>query len=113
MARKKTAVAKTDVKSSATIHDYDVIIRPVITEKSMVLMQTQNKVTLEVKKDANKIQVKKAFEKIFNVKVTSISMVNVIGKETSRGGRYKGFISGYKKAIVTVKDGEAIDLFKD
>ena len=84
-----------------------------ITEKSMLLMQNQNKVTLEVKKDANKIEIKKAFENIFGVKVTTVAISNVPAKETTRGGRYKGTISGYKKAIVTVKDGEAIDLFKD
>jgi large subunit ribosomal protein L23 len=112
MARKKAAVAKA-VKSNATIHDYEVIIKPVITEKSMLLMQNENKVTLEVKKDANKIEIKKAFENIFGVKVTTVAVSNVPSKTTTRGGRYKGTISGYKKAIVTVKDGEAIDLFKD
>ena len=112
MARKKAAVAKA-VKSNATIHDYEVIIKPVITEKSMLLMQNQNKVTLEVKKDANKIEIKKAFENIFGVKVTTVAISNVPAKETTRGGRYKGTISGYKKAIVTIAEGEAIDLFKE
>lgn len=111
MAR-KAAVAK-NVKSNATIHDFDVIIRPVITEKSMLLMQNENKVTLEVRPDANKIEIKKAFENIFGVKVTTVAISNVPSKVTTRGGRYKGTISGFKKAIVTVKDGEAIDLFKD
>lgn len=112
MARKKAAVAK-EIKSNANVHDFDVIIRPVITEKSMILMQTQNKVTLEVKKDANKVQIRHAFEHIFGVKVTNIAITNVPAKETTRGGRYKGTISGYKKAVVSIKDGEAIDLFKD
>lgn len=113
MARKKAAVAKTDVKSNATIHDYEVILKPVITEKSMYLMQTQNKVTLEVKENANKIEIRKAFENIFGVKVDSVTITNVPSKTTTRGGRYKGTISGYKKAVVTVKEGQAIDLFKD
>ena len=68
---------------------------------------------LEVKKDANKIEIKKAFENIFGVKVSSVAITNVPSKTTTRGGRYKGTISGYKKAIVTIKGGEAIDLFKD
>ena len=79
MAEKKTAAK---AKNRASVHDFDVIIEPVITEKTMSLMQEQNKVT-----------------------------VRVSGK--ARGGRYKGRISGFKKAVVTVKEGQAIDLFKE
>ncbi|MEG1222309.1 MAG: 50S ribosomal protein L23 [Bacilli bacterium] len=110
MARTKKAEA---VKSTASIHDFDVIIRPIITEKSMKAMQEENKVTLEVKPNANKIQIRIAFEKIFNVKVNSVAITNVVAKSTTRGGKYKGFIGAYKKAIVTVAEGQAIDLFKE
>ena len=101
------------VVSKATVHDFDVIIEPVITEKTMSLMQEQNKVTVKVSKKANRADVKKAFEKVFGVKVLGVNIVNVPSKETTRGGRYKGTISGFKKAIVTVAEGEAIDLFKE
>lgn len=107
MADKKVAASK------ATIHDFDVIIEPVITEKTMSLMQEQNKVTLKVSPKANRADVKKAFEKVFGVKVTGVNIVNVPAKETTRGGRYKGVISGFKKAVVTVAEGQAIDLFKE
>jgi len=76
-------------------------------------MQDQNKVTVEVAPDANKTEVKLAFERIFQVKVTDVKISNVRAKSTTRGTRYKGVISGYKKAIVTINEGEAIDLFKD
>ena len=99
--------------SKATIHDYEVIIAPVITEKTMSLMQEQNKVTVKVSPKANRAEVKKAFEAVFGVKVLNVNIVNVPSKSTTRGGRYKGTISGFKKAIVTVAEGEAIDLFKE
>lgn len=108
MAEKKAKVA-----NRATIHDFDVIVEPVITEKTMSLMQEQNKVTLKVSPKANRADVKKAFEKVFGVKVTGVNISNVPAKETTRGGRYKGTISGFKKAVVTVAEGQAIDLFKE
>lgn len=97
----------------ASIHDFDVIVKPLITEKSMALIQNQNKVTVVVKPDANKEQIKIAFEKVFGVHVTKVHVSNVLPKEKSRGGRYKGSISGFKKALVTIAEGEALDLFKE
>ena len=108
MADKKVAANK-----RATVHDFDVIVEPVITEKTMSLMQEQNKVTVRVSGKANRADVKKAFEKVFGVKVTQVNIVNVPAKQTTRGGRYKGTISGFKKAVITVKEGQAIDLFKE
>lgn len=99
--------------SKATIHDYEVIIAPVITEKTMSLMQEQNKVTVKVSPKANRAEVKKAFEAVFGVKVLNVNIVNVPSKSTTRGGRYKGTISGFKKAVVTIAEGEALDLFKE
>ena len=110
MAEKKVAAK---AKNKPSVQDFDVIIEPVITEKTMSLMQEQNKVTVRVQGKANRAQVKKAFEKVFGVKVTQVNIVNVPAKETTRGGRYKGTISGFKKAVVTVKEGQAIDLFKE
>ena len=110
MAEKKVAAK---AKNKPSVQDFDVIIEPVITEKTMSLMQEQNKVTVRVSGKANRADVKKAFEKVFGVKVTQVNTVNVPAKETTRGGRYKGTISGFKKAVVTVKEGQAIDLFKE
>jgi large subunit ribosomal protein L23 len=97
----------------ANIHDFDVIVKPLITEKSMALIQNQNKVTVIVKQNANKDEIKIAFEKVFGVHVTKVHILNVLPKEKSRGGRYKGSISGFKKALVTIAEGEALDLFKE
>ena len=91
----------------------DIIIRPIITEKSMALMQNENKVTVKVLKTANKTEIKLAFERIFQVKVTDVKVSNVRAKSLTRGTRYQGTVAGYKKAVVTVAEGEAIDLFKE
>ena len=94
-------------------HDFSVIDCPVITEKTMALMQNGSKVTVKVAAWANKVEIKAAFQRIFQVKVINFNIVNQIAKTTTRGGRYKGTISGYKKAIVTLAEGNAIDLFKE
>lgn len=118
MARvsKKTEEKKASAEvrfSKPTERDFAVIVKPVITEKSMNMMQNQNKVAVHVSPDANKTEVKIAFQRIFQVKVDDVAIVNVKGKQTTRGTRYKGHLPGYKKAIVTIAEGEAIDLFKD
>ena len=108
---KKTAATATIKKAS--VQDLDLIIEPIITEKTMSLMQEQNKVTLRVIGTANRAQVKKAFEAVFGVKAVNVNIINVQSKAKSRGGRYKGTVSGYKKAVVTLAEGEALDLFKE
>ena len=113
MARAKKTAAKAASFPKATERDFAVIVKPVITEKTMALMQNENKVTLKVLPDANKTEVKLAFERIFQVKVIDVKISNVRTKLTTRGTRYQGKISGYKKAIVTIAEGEAIDLFKE
>jgi large subunit ribosomal protein L23 len=116
---KKKAVKAEPVKEEKkafpkpTAHDFEVIIEPLITEKTMALMQNANKVTVKVLGSANKIEIKAAFEHIFQVKVTDVKVVNQIAEKTTRGGRYAGTISGFKKAVVTVAEGSAIDLFKE
>ena len=115
---RKTKVAKKEeAKAPAfakpTAHDYEVIIAPLITEKTMALMQNANKVTVKVAKNSNKVEIKEAFQRIFQVKVTDVKVVNQIAKTTTRGGRYKGTIAGFKKAVITIAEGEAIDLFKE
>lgn len=98
--------------SPATIKAFDVIRRPLITEKSMAKLEKQNKVTVEVLSTANKTEVKLAFEAVYKVKVKSVNIVNVRAKFTRRG-RYPGTISGFKKAVVTLVSGQALDLFKE
>ena len=113
MAKKtNTEVVKVTKFAPVSNHDFDVIIEPIVTEKTMKLLQEENKVTLKVKKDANKIEIKNAFEAIFNVHVEKINVMNV-RPQAKRVGRYTGKVSGYKKAIVKLAAGEALDLFKE
>ncbi len=112
MAKKK-AEAVASKFSKPTEKDFSVILEPRITEKSMDLMQNQNKITVKVLPTANKTEIKLAVERIFQVKVIDVKVSNVRAKETTRGTRYQGKISGYKKAVVTIAEGEAIDLFKE
>ena len=90
------------------IHLYDKIIAPHITEKSTNLSE-QNKIIFKVPKKANKKNLKKNIEKIFKVNVTKINIVNKKTriKVTNRG---KKRILGFKKAIITIKKGQSIDL---
>ena len=110
--KKQEAPAKASFPKP-TERDFAVIVKPIITEKSMAEMQNSNKVTVKVAGDANKTEVKLAFERIFQVKVVDVRIVNVHAKATTRGTRYHGHIQGYKKAIVTIAEGEAIDLFRE
>lgn len=90
----------------------DVIIRPVITEQSMKLMADDNKVTFEVAKGVNKIEVKEAVEKLFNVDVVKVNIMNVKPKK-KRVGRYTGKTSAVHKAVVKIKEGQTMDLFEE
>ena len=113
MARTKkstAAEAATPTVSVSNVADLQVIIKPIVTEKTMKLMQEQNKITLKVVPSANAIQVKNAFQVLFNKKVEKVNMMNVRSK-SKRVGRFEGMTSAYKKAIVTLKKGEALDLF--
>lgn len=114
MAKAKKAEVQASANfPKATEKDFSVIVKPLITEKSMALMQNENKVTVKVLASANKTEIKLAFQRIFRVKVVDVKVANVSSKSTTRGTRYSGTISGYKKAVVTVAEGEAIDLFKE
>jgi len=113
MATKKSAAKAENRFPKATEKDFEVIVKPLITEKSMSLMQNENKVTVKVLGSASKTEIKLAFQRLFQVKVTDVKVSNVRAKATTRGTRYQGSISGYKKAVVTIAEGEAIDLFKE
>jgi large subunit ribosomal protein L23 len=89
---------------------FEVIRRPLVTEKNTTL-QAQGKYAFEVAREANKNQVKQAVEKSFKVTVTSVNMISVRGRE-SRVGRRVVTGSSWKKAVVTLKTGEKIQIFE-
>ena len=90
------------------VHVYDKIISPIVTEKSTNLSE-QNKIVFKVPDKTNKKILKKIIEKIFKINVTKINIINKKPREKSSRNR-KVKISGYKKAIVTLKKGQSIDL---
>ncbi len=90
------------------IHLYDKILSPVVTEKSTNLSEL-NKIIFKVPDGANKKNLKKSIEKIFKVNVTKINIINKQNRtKVTRGRKVK--VSGYKKAIITLKKGQSIDL---
>ena len=91
---------------------YEVIRRPLITEKSNVLKETQATLCFEVHRDATKPEIKKAVESFFNVKVAEVRVANVHGK-VKRQGRYSGQRPDWKKAFVVLKkDEKMIEFFE-
>tara|TARA_B100001245_G_scaffold223250_1_gene196089 strand:+ start:372 stop:665 length:294 start_codon:yes stop_codon:yes gene_type:complete len=90
------------------IHLYDKILSPVVTEKSTNLSE-QNKIIFKVPSKSNKKNLKKNIEKIFKINVVKINIINKQSrKKITRGKKVK--IAGYKKAIITLKKGQSIDL---
>ena len=90
------------------IHLYDKILTPLVTEKSTNLSE-HNKIVFKVPSSANKKNLKKNIEKIFKVNVTKINIINKQNRtKLSRGRKVK--VSGFKKAIITLKKGQSIDL---
>jgi len=92
------------------MHSYDVLRRPVITEKNTMLTE-QSKYTFEVAREANKPQIKQAVEKAFKVKVVSVNVIHVPGN-TRRAGRQRGMTPSWKKAVVTLEPGNKIEFFE-
>ena len=90
------------------IHLYDKILFPIVTEKSTNL-SVQNKIVFKVPNKSNKKNLKKNIEKIFKVNVTKINIINKRTREKSTRGK-KVKVPGYKKAIITLKKGQNIDL---
>jgi large subunit ribosomal protein L23 len=89
---------------------HQIIIRPLITEKNTNLMPL-GKYSFQVDRGANKTQIKQAVEEIFNVKVVNVHTMNVRGKQRRRGMSY-GYTSDWKKAVVTLAEGDRIELFE-
>ncbi|MBT0654456.1 50S ribosomal protein L23 [Geomobilimonas luticola] len=90
---------------------YDVIKRPLVTEKSTIEKDERNVIALEVDRNANKIEIKQAVEKLFKVEVDDVNTVNVAGK-VKRVGKHIGKRSNWKKAYVTLKEGSNVDFFE-
>ncbi len=90
---------------------YDVIKRPLFTEKGMDIKERENKILIEVNPDANKHEIKQAMEEIFKVKVEKVATINTMGK-LKRHGKYIGRRSDKKKAVVTLKQGEKLDFIE-
>ena len=92
------------------MHLYEVLRRPLITEKNTAL-QAQGKYAFEVAGEANKHQIKQAVEKAFKVEVTAVNVMTVPGKRR-RVGRQQVLTQSWKKAIVTLKPGDNIEIFE-
>jgi large subunit ribosomal protein L23 len=90
---------------------YSVIKKPHVTEKTSVGTESTNTVAIVVDRDANKIQIKQAVETLFKVKVDDVRTVNVAGK-VKRFGRSFGKQSNWKKAYVTLEQGQSLDFFE-
>ncbi len=90
---------------------YEVIRRPLITEKTTIQKESFNQVTFEVDRKANRVEIKRAIEKIFNVRVAAVRTLQIKGK-VKRRGRILGKRKDWKKAIVTLMPGERIDFFE-
>jgi large subunit ribosomal protein L23 len=90
---------------------YEVIKRPLITEKSTIQKESANQITFEVDRKANRVEIKKAVEGIFKVKVASVRTMQVMGK-FKRRGRILGKRNDYKKAVVRLMPGESIEFFE-
>jgi large subunit ribosomal protein L23 len=89
----------------------EVIIRPLLTEKNARLRETSGKVAFEVIRDASKVEIKRAVEEAFKVKVTGVNVLNVGGKP-KRMGRFTGKRRDWKKAVITLAEGSSIEFFK-
>lgn len=93
------------------MNPYDIIKRPIITEKTNIQKEDNNQISFEVDKRANRVEISRAVEKIFSVKVAKTRTAHVQGK-IKRRGRILGKRKDWKKAIVTLMPGERIDFFE-
>jgi large subunit ribosomal protein L23 len=94
-----------------TLNVHDVLLRPVISEKSIAQTEHSN-YTFAVARDANKFQIKAAVEAEFKVNVLGVRVISVRPKEKRRGRRTPGMVPGWRKAVVTLAPGQKIELFE-
>ncbi|MCZ6780541.1 MAG: 50S ribosomal protein L23 [Nitrospirae bacterium] len=90
---------------------YTVLLSPLLTEKITAMRESGNKVAFLVRKDSNRIEIKRAVESALKVKVECVNVMNVRGK-TKRLGRFVGKRPDWKKAVVTLKEGEKLELYE-
>jgi large subunit ribosomal protein L23 len=90
---------------------HEIIIRPLVTEKTSIQKELYNQVSFEVDRRANRIEIRRAIETIFNVRVSGVKTMQITGK-TKQRGRVVGKRRNWKKAIVTLMPGERIDFFE-
>mgnify|MGYP001604494421 CR=1 FL=1 len=88
----------------------DIVLKPVVTEKTLGDAERNNSYTFRVRENANKVQIREAIEHLFKVKVTDVRTQKYAGKQR-RMGRSVGTTSSWKKAVVRVKDGDTIDFY--
>jgi len=93
------------------MNQYDVVLRPIVTEKSSLSKETGNQYVFEVARDANKIEIAKAVERLFKVKVLAVRVMNMEGKKR-RLGKFAGKRSDWRKAIVKVSPKDKISFFE-
>ncbi len=91
---------------------FDIIKKPCLTEKGLLLQETQNQVVLKVDPRANKIEIKAAAEQLFNIKIDKVRTANMHGKK-KRVGRTIGQTNNWKKAIITLAEGQKLDFLED
>ena len=94
----------------------NIIIKPIVTEKANQLSEKLNSYQFRVVKEANKLQIQKAIQDMYGVTVVDVNTMNYAGKNKSRytkGGLVNGKAPAFKKAVVTVKDGEKIDFYSN
>lgn len=89
----------------------DVLLQPLLTEKITAMRESGNKVGFLVRRDANRIEIKRAVESALKVRVERVNVMNVMGK-TKRLGRFSGKRPDWKKAIVTLKAGEKLEMYE-
>lgn len=93
------------------VDPHDILIAPLVTEKSTMMRERHNQIAFIVSNRANKTEVKKAVEEALKVKVESVNIINIAGKK-KRMGKFAGTRPSWKKGIVTLKAGEKIELFE-
>jgi large subunit ribosomal protein L23 len=90
---------------------HDILLQPLLTEKLTALREKGNKVGFVVRSDANRIEIKRAVETMLKVRVERVNVMNVPGK-MKRLGKFAGKRSDWKKAIVTLKEGEKLEMYE-
>jgi large subunit ribosomal protein L23 len=93
------------------MNEYDIVLKPIITEKSSLLKDNANQYIFEVHRDANKIEIKKAIEKLFKVKVLSVR-ISIMDGKIRKLGKFSGKRPDWKKAIIKVSPKDKITIFE-